>query len=347
MAREVDRPQIADRRLAGAGDLENLGAQVRQMHGPSGLRRLVARAIGLVLEGHPAVSGLGERAHHPGIQIPRAQTLLCKPTRLGLDVGGFERCREQIRQLRDILGIEQGPRPVLLDPAHEQVGDPVGEIQVVGPPALIARVVTQLEKGFDVGMPGLEIHTGRALAFAALVDGRYGGVEGLQPGDDAVGESVGGPDQRALRADPVPGDSNAAGEFRQEGDVLVTVVNRFQRIRRRVQEKTARELLVPRSGIEQRGRACDVVEAREQVIQLDSLADVGTEGDRDSHPEVLRRLEHMPAGRVLQQIPVVEGPQSEVFELLGPRGIDRIVELAGMGLDEPEYALVDEPDVEP
>ncbi len=104
---------------------------------------------------------------------------------------------------------------------------------------------------------------------------------------------------------------------------------------------------MPRPGVEERRRAGDVVEAREQVIQLDRLADVGTEGDRDSHPEVLRRLEHLAACRVLQQIPVIEGPHPEVFELLGPGRIDRVVELARVGLDEPQYPLIDQADVEP
>ncbi len=145
----------------------------------------------------------------------------------------------------------------------------------------------------------------------------------------------------------MPGNADAACEFRQQRDVLVAVVNRIQRIRRRVQEEATRELLVPGPGVEERRRACDVIEAREQVVQLDRLADIGTEGDRDSHPEVLRCLEHLAACRVLQQIAVIEGPHPEVFELLGPGRIDRVVELAGVGLDEPQYPLVDQADVEP
>ena len=75
VAREIDRAEVADRGLAAAGDLEDLGAQIRQMHGVAGLGGLVAGAVGLVLEGHPAVAGLREHAHHPGVQVARPQGL--------------------------------------------------------------------------------------------------------------------------------------------------------------------------------------------------------------------------------------------------------------------------------
>ena len=65
VARQVDRAEVADRRLLLRGHLEDLGAEVREVHGPAGERGLVAGPVRLVLERHPAVAGLRERPHHP------------------------------------------------------------------------------------------------------------------------------------------------------------------------------------------------------------------------------------------------------------------------------------------
>ena len=45
MAREVDRAEVAHGGLAAARHLEDLGAQVRQVHGVAGLGGLVAGAV--------------------------------------------------------------------------------------------------------------------------------------------------------------------------------------------------------------------------------------------------------------------------------------------------------------
>ncbi len=169
VAREIDGAEIAHRRLAAARDLQNLRAQVRQMHGIARLRRLVAGAVGFVLERHPAVTGLRQRAHHAQVQIARAQRLLARPLRFGLDVGVVERLAEQIGQQRHVLGIEQRPRAVFLDPAHEQIRNPVGEVQVVCATGFVAGVVAQFQERFDVGMPGFEIRAGGAFATSSLI----------------------------------------------------------------------------------------------------------------------------------------------------------------------------------
>ena len=131
------------------------------------------------------------------------------------------------------MRVEQRPHPVLLDALHEQVGDPVGEVEVVRAARLVAGVVAQVEEVLDVGVPGLEVDAGRAFALAALVDRGDRAVEGLQPRDDAVGQTVGAADERALRPHAVIGEADAAGELRELRDVGVAVVD-GARGRRRV-----------------------------------------------------------------------------------------------------------------
>ncbi len=141
VTREVDRAKVAHGGLAGIRNLENLGAQVRQVHRPPGLGGLIARPVRLVLERHPAVTGLRKRAHHPHIQIASPYRLLGESACLSLDVGRLERLSVQVRQLGHVFGIEQRPLAVLLHPAHEQIGNPVREIQVMRTATLVAGVV--------------------------------------------------------------------------------------------------------------------------------------------------------------------------------------------------------------
>ena len=91
----VDRrrgaPRLIEPRLQTAvsssrRDLEDLGAQVREVHDvrPAAPVWLHAR-LRLVLERHPAVAGLGQRAHHPRVELARlAPSCAARPARLGL-----------------------------------------------------------------------------------------------------------------------------------------------------------------------------------------------------------------------------------------------------------------------
>jgi predicted YcjX-like family ATPase len=92
---------------------------------------------------------------------------------------------------------EQGPGALFHHALHEQVRDPVGQVQVVRATRFVAGVVTQLEEILDVGMPAFQVHTGRALALAALVDRSDRRIHRFQPRHDAVGMAVGRLDQRA------------------------------------------------------------------------------------------------------------------------------------------------------
>ena len=203
------------------------------MHDPGrpvgvGAADLVALLVGGIFEGDPTVAGLGQGPHHLAVELPGRDLPFVESGFLGGLVGLFELFAVEVDQVGDLLGIEQGPLPVLLDALHEQVGDPVGEVQVVGPAGVVAGVVTQLQEVLDVGMPGFEVHTRRTFATSALVDRRHRRVEGSEPGNDAVGEAVGSLDQAAGGAHPVPRHTDATGELREAGDVGVPLVDALE-----------------------------------------------------------------------------------------------------------------------
>ena len=163
---------------------------------------LVALGVGGVLERHPAVAGLGQGAHHPAVEVARPDLPDEPALGLGRAVGRVERLAPQVGQLGHVVRVDQRPHLVGLDPAHELVRDPVGQVEVVRAAGVLAGVVAQLEELLDVGVPRLEVDAGGALAPAALVDRGDRGVERAQPRDDAVGLAVGAADQRAARSGP-------------------------------------------------------------------------------------------------------------------------------------------------
>ena len=255
---EVQRAEVADRGLGLAGHLEDLGAEVRQVHDPglpsaSAGAGLVALGVGRVLERHPAVAGLGQRPHHAAVELAGRDLTLEQASFFGFGVGRFELGPEEIDEVRDLLGVEQRPLPVVLDALHEQVGNPVRDVEVVGAPSGFAGVLLEIEELLDVGVPALEVHACRALAATALVDRGHGAVEGLEPRDDAVGQPVGALDEAALGAHPMPGHADAAGELREAGDVGVALVDALERVLGRVEQVAARHLGVCGAGVEQGG----------------------------------------------------------------------------------------------
>ena len=146
----------------------------------------------------------------------------------------------------------------------------------------IAGAVTQLEKFFNIGMPGFEIDAAGALPFSALVHRRDRRVQRLQPRDDPARVPVRALDERTARAHTVVCQANPSRELREHGDVCVTLVDMFEMALGGIQEETARLLLVPRPDIEEGRRARKIFQGREQAIQVERIRDGFGEGARDA-----------------------------------------------------------------
>ena len=245
--------------------------------------------------------------------------------------------------MRHLLGIEQRPLPVVLDPAHELIGHPVRQVQVVGATGMVAGGVLQFQELLDVGVPRLEIHACSTLAPAALVHRRHRRVERLEPRHDAVRQAIGAADQRAARPHPVPAHPDAAGELRQLGDVGIAVVDAFERIGGAVEQVARRHLRVSRAGVEQRGRRRQVAQAGDELVERDGFLRRLRQAAGNAEQEVLRVLDDRPALRMPQQVAVVHGAQPEELEVSVALRYDRIVELAGVRRHECHHIRMDEP----
>ena len=200
----------------------------------------------------------------------------------------------------------------------------------------------QLEELLDVGVPGLEVDAGRALAAAALVDGGDRAVEGLEPRHDAVGQTVGALDERCPCADAVPGDADAAGELREPGDVGVALVDALEAVLGRVEQIARRHLRVAGARVEQRRARREVGERRHEVVEADRLVGVWREAAGHAQEEVLRGLDDLAGLGMAQQVAVVHGAQAEELEVAVALGVDRGVERRGVGLDELQHLVADE-----
>jgi len=77
-----------------------------------------------------------------------------------------------------------------------------------------------------------------------------------------------------------------------------------------------------RARVEQRGRAGHVLEARQELLQLDRLGGGRGHAARDAQEEILRRLDDLAGARMAQQVAVVDRTQTEVLEQIGAVVVD-------------------------
>ncbi len=330
VVRQVDRAQVADGDFVLVGVQGDLGAQVRAVHHAHVLLR--AAQVARVLEGQPWVAGLEQHGQHLAPQVLGLDDL----EQLDLVVLGqgfvvlvalFEGLAGQVVQVRHFRWREQGPLAVIEDALHEQVGDPVGGVHVVGTTTVVAGVLAQLDELFDVHVPGFQVGTDRALALAALVDRHGGVVDHFQERYDALGLAVGALDVRAQCAHRSPVVAQAAGEFRQHGVVVDRAVDARQVVRHGGQV-AARQLWTQGPGVEQgRGRS-HVVEGRQQVIELDGAVFTLLLFDRQAHGHAHEEdLWQFETDTVLvDEVTVVQGLQAQVGELLVALVVDRLAQ---------------------
>ena len=258
-----------------------------------------------------------------------------------MDVALLELASVEVVEVGDFVGAEERPVLARFHALHEQVGNPVRGVHVVGAAAFVARVDAQLEEVLDVVVPGLEVGAAGAPAFAALVDGDELVVVELEKRNDALGFAVGALDVAAGAAHGGPRAAEAAGPFGEEGifgdaakhDALDVVVH--------LVEVAARELAVQGAGVEEGRRAraeaaalVEIVEADDPLFPVPCL--LHKEAHGDAHPEELRRFDAagVLAGFVDDEIAVVEGLDAEVVEVEVGGGVEGVGELLEIVLEE-------------
>ncbi len=231
-------------------------------------------------------------------------------------VGFLEGLAGEVVQVTGLVRREQGPVTVFGHALHEQVGNPVGGVHVVGAAALVAGVLAQVEKFLDVDVPGFQVGAHGALALAALIDGYCRVIGHLEKGHHALALAVGALDVGTQAAHGGPVVAQAAGELGQQGVVADGGIDAVQVVGHGGQV-AAGELRPQGAGVEQGGRGAHEVEAGEQVVELDGLAFAVDLVDRQAHghahEERLGQLE-TDALVVMDEVAVVEGLQAQVGE---------------------------------
>ena len=231
-------------------------------------------------------------------------------------VGLFEGLTKEVVQVRTGRRREQGPVTVLCHPLHEQVGDPVRRVHVMGATAVVTGVLAKLQEFLDVQVPGLQIGAHRALALAPLVDRHRRIVDDLQERHHALALAVGALDVGPQRAHACPVVAQTTGKLGQQRVFLQRLVNAIQIVRYRGEIATG-QLGTPGAGIEQRGRAGHEIETRQHLIELDGprLAVDLVQRQAHGHPHE-EGLGHLDALLVdVQEVAVVQGLQAQVIEL--------------------------------
>ncbi len=175
-------------------------------------------------------------------------------------------------------------------------------------------------------MPRLQVRAGGALPLPALVhrDGRV--VGHLEERNHALARPTGAAYQTPERAHVGPVVAQSAAPLREQRvvadgleDVAQVVVHGG--------EEARRELRVPRSRVEERGRGAAEGEAREQAVELDRarfalrLGFAEREPHRNTHPEPLRQLHALLL--VLDEVAVVERLRADEAEGEVAPGVER------------------------
>src|ERR1041384_3782225 len=128
---------------------------------------------------------------------------------------------------------------LLAHPLHEQIGNPMREVHVVGAAAIVAGVLAQLDEFLDVDVPGLEVRARRTLALAALIDGDCRVVRDLQEGNHALARTAGALDETSQTTNVRPVVAESTAPLREERvvangfeDVAEVVLDRREEARR-------------------------------------------------------------------------------------------------------------------
>ena len=148
--------------------------------------------------------------------------------------------------------------------------------------AVVASILAQLKKFLDVQMPCFQICAYRALPFAPLVDCNGGVIGDLQEWHHALRFAVGALDVCAHRTHGCPVVAKTAGVFGQKGVFLYCFKDTGQVVRHG-SKVAGRKLRTDRPGVEQGRCRTHEIEARQQMVELDSARVAITFPERQSH----------------------------------------------------------------
>ena len=216
---EDDGAEITDGGLIGTRVERDFGTEVGRVDDAHVVLRRTD--IARILKGHPRVARLEDHIEHLLPELNGRDRLAEDFAFLGLlfvgDIATLEIGAESFMQVGDLVGHEERPVLAIAQALHEQVGNPVRRVHVVGAAAVVAGVTTELKEVFDVVVPRLEVGTAGTTALTALVDGHELVVVQLEERHDALRFTVGALDVRARATDGRPRTAQTTCPLGEEG----------------------------------------------------------------------------------------------------------------------------------
>ena len=310
---QTDRGKVANGNLIGGGVLNNLGTEVGALDGTEVL--LVGLVVAVVLEEHVGGTGLDLRIEDGEPELLSLDGLAALALLLVLLVEGLELLTVAVGEAGALIGAHEGPLAVGLDTLHEEVGNPKGVEQITGTVGLVAVVLTKVEEGEDIGMPGLDVGGDTALALSsALIDVPGSVVEDTEHRNDAVGGAVGTTDVGLGGTDVGDGHADAASVLGDDGELLEGVVDAVDGVLLHGEEEARGHLGVGSSGVEESGGGMGEESVRQKVVGLEDAGDVvHVDADGDAHEHVLGTLGDLAVD--LEQVGLLQSLEAEVVEL--------------------------------
>jgi hypothetical protein len=166
----------------------NLSAKVGAVDNAAMVLR--AAHIAGIFESNPWVTRLEDHAEHGlpkvecGAFLPKYFTALRHGFVFAVAV--LESFTVEVVKVGALVGAEECPFLTSFHPFHEEVGDPVSRIHIMGTATVVSGVFTKLEEIVDVVMPGLEVSASGSPTLATLVNGDELVVVQLEKWDNAL-----------------------------------------------------------------------------------------------------------------------------------------------------------------
>ena len=290
---KTDTGQVTDRRLIGSRVFHDFATQVGRANGSQVL--LVGFGVGRILVQHVRSSrlDLGIQNGEPKLLGWNGLAGLAFCFVFGVQV--LEFLSVDIGESRCLVGAKERPGSRFLDAFHEQIGNPERIKQIPGPVGFVSVVLSQIQKGKDIGVPWFQINGDTSLALAAtLVDVTSRVVKDTQHGNNAVGSSVGAGNVGLTGTNVVCGKTNATGVLGNDGTVLECIINSVNGVFLHGQEEARGHLRLGGSGVEEGRSGMSKIAFGQEIVGLNGAVNiVSVDSDRHTHQHALRSFRNV------------------------------------------------------
>jgi hypothetical protein len=185
---ENNGTEVTDSSFFVAGIESDLSAEVTRMD-DAGVVLWAAKVAG-VLESDPRVTGFEDHLEHLFPELDRFNFPRPDLTFFGLllvfEVALFESLAVEIVEVRTLIRAEKSPGLTSFHALHEEIGNPVRGVHVMGSTTLVPCIDAKLEEVLDIVVPRFKVGTTGAATLATLIHCDELVVVQFEKGNDAL-----------------------------------------------------------------------------------------------------------------------------------------------------------------